>query len=163
MQPTVKSDVYSFGVVLLELITGKPAILLDLEPASSSIQWTRQRLAQGDIESVVDVRMLSDYYEVNGVWKAAEVALACTARSSALRPTMTDVVAQLQECLALEMGRAAGDDDVMTSSFYTSASSGPSSGYNAHVVTDRSADVNKGSSVGSEMEHRFGMTGPATR
>jgi serine/threonine protein kinase len=40
MQLTTKSDVYSFGVVLLELVTGKPAILRDPVPINI-IQWVR--------------------------------------------------------------------------------------------------------------------------
>ncbi|CAM0954468.1 unnamed protein product [Alopecurus aequalis] len=100
MQLTVKSDVYSFGVVLLEVITGQPPILQCPEP-TSIIQWTRQRLARGNIEEMVDARMAGDY-DVNGIWKVADVALKCTAQAPNQRPTMTDVVVQLQECVELE-------------------------------------------------------------
>ncbi|XP_051209298.1 LRR receptor-like serine/threonine-protein kinase IOS1 [Lolium perenne] len=100
MQLTVKSDVYSFGVVLLELITGQPHILQCPEP-TNIIHWVRQRLARGNIEDVVDARMAGDY-DVNGVWKVADVALKCTAQAPNQRPTMTDVVVQLQECVELE-------------------------------------------------------------
>ena len=59
MQPTTKSDVYSFGVVLLELVTGRLPILHSPQP-TSVIQWTRQHLARGDIEGVVDASMGGD-------------------------------------------------------------------------------------------------------
>jgi serine/threonine protein kinase len=101
-KPTSKSDVYSFGVVLLQLVAGRPANLRDPEN-TSVVQWARQRLAQGNIEAVVDLRMRGDH-DINSVWKVADVALKCTAQASAERPTMTDVVAQLQECLELEQG-----------------------------------------------------------
>lgn len=103
MQPSTKSDVYSFGVVLLVLITGKPAIVRDPEPIRL-IRWAQQRLSRGDIEAVVDVRMQGDY-DVNSVWKVAEIALKCTELESLHRPTMTEVVVQLKECLELEDGR----------------------------------------------------------
>ncbi|KAF6996942.1 hypothetical protein CFC21_013216 [Triticum aestivum] len=102
MQPTAKSDVYSFGVVLLELVTGKPAILQEATPINI-LHWTRKRMAQGHIESVVDARMCG-IYDVNSVWKVVEIALKCIAYVSPQRPTMTGVVAQLQECMELEEG-----------------------------------------------------------
>ena len=127
MQPSTKSDVYSFGVVLLELVTGKPAILHNPEPITL-INWARQRLAQGDIDGVVDARMQGDH-DINAVWKTTEIALKCTERSALLRPSMTDVVMQLQECLDLEEGSMGGD-----SRFYTGSGIGgmdPNMGYNA--------------------------------
>ncbi|KAG8086153.1 hypothetical protein GUJ93_ZPchr0010g8644 [Zizania palustris] len=123
MQPTTRSDVYSFGVVLLEIIAGKPAVLHDPEPISI-IQWARRRLAQGDIEGVVDARIMrgggAHDDDVNAAWKAADVALRCTAPASASRPTMTDVVMQLRECLELEEQRGGAADDANTS-FRTAA------------------------------------------
>ncbi|XP_078169128.1 putative leucine-rich repeat receptor-like protein kinase At2g19210 isoform X2 [Carex rostrata] len=107
-QLTEKSDVYSFGVVLLQIVTGQPAIIQGSRSENESgsmniniIQWVRQRLARGNIESVVDARMQGEY-DINSVWKAADVALKCTAQSAAQRPTMTEVVIQLKECMELE-------------------------------------------------------------
>ncbi|CAL4901105.1 unnamed protein product [Urochloa decumbens] len=152
MQPTTKSDVYSFGVVLLELITGKLPILHNPQP-TTVIQWTRQHLARGDIEGALDARMRGNH-DVNSVWKATEIALQCTAQASAQRPTMTDVVAQLQECLALEEGRTGGND--ATESFYTGGSGDPSFSDNAHV-SGQSFDISQRSN-GFEIG-----AGPATR
>ncbi|CAM0948552.1 unnamed protein product [Alopecurus aequalis] len=103
MHPSTRSDVYSFGVVLLEMITGKPAIVRDPEPIRL-IQWVYQRLSRGDIEAIVDAHMQGDY-DVNSVWKAADTALKCTEQESLHRPTMTEVVVQLEECLKLEEDR----------------------------------------------------------
>ncbi|XBJ06922.1 hypothetical protein VPH35_012507 [Triticum aestivum] len=139
MQPTTKSDVYSFGVVLLELVTGKPAILSDPEP-TSIIQWARQRLARGNMEGVVDARMQGGY-DINGVWKVAEIALKCTAQGSAQRPTMADVVAQLHECVELEEGRAP--------SFHTGGSSGDDN-YNAYASA-QSTDVSSNTAFETEL------------
>uniref|UniRef100_A0A8R7K349 Protein kinase domain-containing protein n=1 Tax=Triticum urartu TaxID=4572 RepID=A0A8R7K349_TRIUA len=115
MQATAKSNVYSFGVVLLEIVTGKPAILQEVAPISI-IQWARQHMSQGNIESVVDARM-SGIYDVNSVWKVVEIALKCTEYASTQRPTMTGLVVQLQECIDLEEGRTLEDanDDAYSS------------------------------------------------
>ncbi|CAM0882470.1 unnamed protein product [Alopecurus aequalis] len=99
-QLSEKSDVYSFGIVLLEVVTGQPPIL----PESVHIvQWARQRLAKGDIESVVDGNM-QGRYDLNSVWKVADLALRCTEQTSSQRPSMADVVVQLKESLELEEG-----------------------------------------------------------
>ncbi|TVU23156.1 hypothetical protein EJB05_30242, partial [Eragrostis curvula] len=138
---------YSFGVVLLELITGKPAILRDPEP-TSLIHWVQQRLAQGDIESIVDARMGGDH-DVNTVWKSTDVALKCTAHMSKQRPTMTDVVSQLQDCLELEEGHLG---DGATQNFSNSSSDDLESSYyeNTHGA-DHSDESLAASGVGIEM------------
>ncbi|CAL9039648.1 unnamed protein product [Musa banksii] len=98
-QLSQKSDVYSFGVVLLELITGQPPVLSDPE-SSHLVEWVRRKLAKGNIEEVVDARLQQEYC-LNSSWKVANIALECVAHSSVRRPTMTEVVLQLKESLAL--------------------------------------------------------------
>jgi len=153
MRLTRKSDVFSFGVVLLELITGKPAIL----PAPdfiSIIQWTSRRLRCGEIESVVDERMNGDH-DINSIWKAANVARDCTAPTSTERPTMTDVVAQLQECLVLEEARAGVDT---TQSFHTGNSGDLNSNYSTNANTANASQRSAAFEMVEMMD-----TGPATR
>ncbi|PVH65607.1 hypothetical protein PAHAL_1G036700 [Panicum hallii] len=41
-------------------------------------------------------------YDVNSVWKVANLALHCKQEISRERPTMTDVVAQIKESMELE-------------------------------------------------------------
>ncbi|KAM0847868.1 hypothetical protein ACQ4PT_054754 [Festuca glaucescens] len=130
MQLTVKSDVYSFGVVLLELVTGKPAIMREAVPIGI-IKWARQRMSRGNIESVVDARM-GGIYNVNSVWKVVEIALKCSAYASTQRPTMNNIVVQLQECIELEEDRFTEDGN---DSFYTSGSTDNQNfSYDAYVA-----------------------------
>lgn len=159
MQLTKKSDVYSFGVVLLEMITGKPPILQSPEP-TNIIEWAGQRLGQGNIEDVVDMLMHGDY-DVNSVWKAADVALRCTAQVPTQRPTMTAVVAHLEECLDLEESRTAGD----INGNLNNSSSGESNTSYKNCGVDHSTDISQSSRT-FDMERNFGSgvaTGPATR
>lgn len=98
-----KSDVYSYGVVLLEIITSRPAIARTHEKTHIST-WVSSMLASGDITSIVD-RRLQGNFDTNSVWKAAEVAMACLSPTSTKRPMMSQVVAELKECLAAERAR----------------------------------------------------------
>ncbi|KAJ3695084.1 hypothetical protein LUZ60_000461 [Juncus effusus] len=100
-QLSEKSDVYSFGVVLLELVTGQPPIIAG--PGGGHIvQWARQRLTKGDIEDVVDSQMKGEF-DINSAWKVADLALRCVVQTAAQRPTMSDIVMELKECLELEI------------------------------------------------------------
>ncbi|RRT35309.1 hypothetical protein B296_00046094, partial [Ensete ventricosum] len=98
---TEKSDVYSFRVVLLELITGLPAVLRNPD-RGQIVHWICPIVASGDITAVIDDRMQGEY-DANSVLKAAEIATKCTLPTSIERPTMSEVVMQLKECLALEL------------------------------------------------------------
>ncbi|RCV05469.1 hypothetical protein SETIT_1G087000v2 [Setaria italica] len=67
-------------------------------------EWVHQNLDQGSIESIIDSSMGGDY-DVNSVWKVADLALHCKEEISRERPTMTDVVAQIKESVELEARR----------------------------------------------------------
>ncbi|XP_048556797.1 probable LRR receptor-like serine/threonine-protein kinase At1g05700 [Triticum urartu] len=158
---TSKSDVYSFGIVLLVLVTGKPPILRTPHTISI-IEWVQQRLAQGNIEGVVDVRIHGDH-DINSMWKAAVIALKCTTEALAERPTMTDVVAQLQECLNLEEELADGGSD---SGIYNGTNSDDINWTDDAYSTNKSTNSSQRAAL--EKEHNFGRvptmdTGPAVR
>lgn len=65
------------------------------------VQWVTPFIARGEITKVVDPR-LKEEYDVNSAWKAVEIAMACTPAASIQRPTMSNVVTELKECLDLE-------------------------------------------------------------
>ncbi|KAK9281801.1 hypothetical protein L1049_004707 [Liquidambar formosana] len=98
---TEKSDVYSFGVVILELITGRPAIIKGYEN-THIVEWVSPILSSGDIRSIVDPRLQGNF-DTNSVWKAMETAMACVSPTSIQRPTMNHVLIELKECTEIEM------------------------------------------------------------
>jgi len=86
---TDKSDVYSLGVVFLELLTG-------MQPISHGRNIVREVLAanqSGMIFSVVDNRMGS--YPAECVEKFAALALRCCQDETDSRPSMVEVVREL--------------------------------------------------------------------
>lgn len=100
-----KSDVYSFGVVLLELITGHSPVVPINDSVSIHIgEWVHQNLDQGSIESIIDSSMGGDY-DINSIWKVADLALHCKQEVFRERPTMTDVVVRIKEIMELEARR----------------------------------------------------------
>ena len=57
----------------------------------------------------MDPRLKQDFNK-NCVWKAAEVAMACTSHISTKRPTITQVVIELKQCLVMEMAKTNNSD-----------------------------------------------------
>ncbi|KAL0661285.1 hypothetical protein Bca4012_098122 [Brassica carinata] len=105
-----KSDVYSFGIVLLEIITNRHVIDQSREKAHIA-EWVGLMLIKGDIISIMDPSLNGDY-DSGSVWKAVELAMSCLNPSSTRRPTMTQVVIGLKECLASENSRGGASRDM---------------------------------------------------
>uniref|UniRef100_A0A0E0B1W8 Protein kinase domain-containing protein n=1 Tax=Oryza glumipatula TaxID=40148 RepID=A0A0E0B1W8_9ORYZ len=105
---TTSSDVFSFGVVLLEIVTGEPPVV----PTTVHIlQRVKEKVTTGNIEAIVDPRLDGDY-DVSSIWKVVDIALLCTKEASDERPTMSMVVAQLKDALALEEARNVSICDI---------------------------------------------------
>ncbi|XP_025012559.1 LRR receptor-like serine/threonine-protein kinase IOS1 isoform X1 [Ricinus communis] len=111
---TEKSDVYSYGVVLLEIITSRPVIARTRDKTHVS-QWVKAMLDKGDIKNIVDPRLRGDF-DNNSVWKVTELAMACLSTTSGERPSMSQVVMELNDCLTTEMARAREGRSTQSSS-----------------------------------------------
>lgn len=99
-QLTDKSDVYSFGVVLLELLTSNKAIDFSREADDVNLAiYVSQRAANGAIIEVMDQRLIGEEPSENILASAKvflELAFACLREKKIARPSMNDVVHQLE-------------------------------------------------------------------
>ncbi|XP_022995417.1 probable serine/threonine-protein kinase PBL3 isoform X1 [Cucurbita maxima] len=99
---TPKSDVYSFGVVLLELLSGKRA--LDQEKVGrveeTLVDWGKPLLSDSKrMLRIMDTRM-GGQYSRKEAQAAASLALNCLHTDPKNRPSMVDVLEELERLLS---------------------------------------------------------------
>lgn len=100
-QLTMKSDVYSFGVVLLELLTGKRAIHNNENGVPRNvIDYVMPYIAQDEIHRFLDQNIAPPTpFEIEGVAHVGYIAASCVELQGRDRPTMTEVVHNLEKAL----------------------------------------------------------------
>ncbi|KAL8193333.1 hypothetical protein R6Q57_026914 [Mikania cordata] len=116
---TEKSDIYSFGVILLELISGKEAISNESFGINcrNIVQWAKLHIENGDIQGIIDPS-LGDEYDIQTMWKVAEKALMCVQPHASTRPSMSEVIKEIQDAILIERGGSS--EEISRNSFHSS-------------------------------------------
>ncbi|CAN1259325.1 Putative serine/threonine-protein kinase-like protein CCR3 [Linum perenne] len=100
---TAKSDVYGLGVVLMELLTGKRAIFKGEDGTPTSIvEYAAAKIAAGELWGILDGRVgAPDVNVAEAVELVGYTAMHCVSVEGKDRPTMSDIVVNLERALVL--------------------------------------------------------------
>ncbi|KAG5562334.1 hypothetical protein RHGRI_005161 [Rhododendron griersonianum] len=94
-QFTEKSDVYSFGVVLVELLTGKKPILSGKSNEGGSLTaYFLLTMKENRLYDILDARVVKEGRKEE-ILAFANIAKRCLHLNGSIRPTMKDVVMEL--------------------------------------------------------------------
>ncbi|KAL3750663.1 hypothetical protein ACJRO7_011624 [Eucalyptus globulus] len=107
---TTKSDVYSFGVVLLEMMSGRRAVDKNRPSGEHNlVEWAKPYLSnKRKVFRVLDNR-LQGQYSMEGAYRTATLALRCLSMDAKFRPTMDEVVTELEQLQESKVSKNAGD------------------------------------------------------
>lgn len=116
-----KSDVYSFGVVLVEMITALRVV--DFSRPQTEVNLAAlatDRIGKGRLDEIIDPFLDPhvDAWTLLSLHKVAELAFRCLAFHRDMRPSMTEVAAELEQ---IRQSRWASSEDEITFAAFTAS------------------------------------------
>ncbi|KAF5946790.1 hypothetical protein HYC85_017018 [Camellia sinensis] len=121
-QLTKNSDVYGFGVLMIELITAKQPI----EKGKYIVREVRQKIDKTkdlyDLHEIIDPNILGT--TLKGLEKFVDLAMRCVKQEGATRPTMGEVVKEIENIIRIA-GWNPNAASVSTSVSYEGTSNPP--------------------------------------
>ncbi|KAK9162161.1 hypothetical protein Syun_003063 [Stephania yunnanensis] len=101
---SVKNDVYSFGVVLLEIVSSRRAIDVEMDPASI-VEWALPLIKADRMDGIIDRRAIPPASMRSSIKTMLTVAARCVELEQSLRPNMREVVTELMNSVLVNVER----------------------------------------------------------
>lgn len=72
---------------------------------ASNLKQAKLHIENGDIQGIIDPALRGEY-DIQSMWKIAEKALMCVQPHGNMRPSMSEVIKEIQDAISIERGAA---------------------------------------------------------
>lgn len=109
--------------------------------SSIIVSQAKLHIETGDIQGIIDPSLL-DEYDIQSMWKIAEKALMCVLPHGHMRPSISEVLKDIQDAIVIEREAAAArdgnSDDMSRNSLHSSLNMGSFGGTENFLSLDES-------------------------
>lgn len=95
--------------------------------ASVDLSQAKLHIENGDIQGIIDPSLRGEY-DIQSMWKIAEKALMCVLPHGHMRPSISEVIKEIQDAISLERGaegvREGSSDEMSRHSVHSSLHAG---------------------------------------